>query len=222
MTVERCPIPCLDGVFVLDVSKSIGNQKNGAEPFNLMRNFILSTFDLVTISPNCSRAGLIIFANEARIEFNLNSYTDEASLMQALNDVTLKSIKKFRQDVGTNTPEVLTLLRTAAQDGSLGLNNEERIQIAVIITDGRPHIPATPEDAEPQTEEAGRLLRKAEIYERIYAIGVQGKGNKPIDRDVLKLITGDTELTFLVANFSTQAFEQVTAGIREEFCNNCE
>ena len=226
LIVGNCTIPCIDGVFVLDVSDSIGNAHNrGKEAFKLMKDFIARTFSLVNISSNCSRAGLIFFANDVKIQFNLDKYTNETSLRKALNDITLDSLEDFRKEKGTNTPEVLKLLKTAAQDGSLGLNmnNEDIIQVAIIITDGRPHIPGTKSDiVGNQTREAGRRLREEGIYEHIYAIGVQGKKKKQVNEGALKLITGDAESTFLIANFSVQAFEQAAANIREEFCNNCE
>ena len=219
----NCILPCIDGVFVFDVSNSIGDVgEEGTEAFNRMKDFMKMTFGLVNISPNCSRAGLILFARNIDIRFNLNEYTDLDSLQKALDNITLESVRRRK---GTNTPGVLRLLRTAAKDGSLGLNmnNEDIIQIAIVITDGRPHIQGMIQEVVGnQTRKDGEELRKAEIYEHIYAIGVQGRKDKEVDEDVLKLITGDIESTFLIANFSQQAFEQAAANIRGEFCNNCE
>ena len=212
--VEGCTIPCIDGVFVLDVSRSIPTE----EDFQLMKDFVAATFPLVNISANCSRAGLILFASDARIEFNLNEYTDEASLRSALDSVTLSGLGNFRR--GTNTPAALTLMRTAAENGSLGLR-DDRVQVAVVITDGRPSlrhigIPRARE-ADEQTEHAGNILRDANIYEQIYAIGIEG-GRGEI-RDTLRFIADPPELTFLIANFSQELFNEAAENTSRQFCD---
>ena len=214
--VEGCTIPCIDGVFILDVSQSIPTE----EDFQLMKDFVARTFPLVNISANCSRAGLILFASDARIEFNLNEYTDEASLRNALNNVTLRGVSanSFRQ--GTNTPAALNLMRTAAQDGSLGLR-DDRVQVAVVITGGRPSlrhigIPSARE-ADEQTEHAGNILHDADIYEQIYAIGIEG-GRGEI-RDTLRFIADPPELTFLIATFSQELFNETAENTSRQFCD---
>jgi len=212
--VEGCTIPCIDGVFVLDVSISIPSE----EDFQLMKDFVARTFPLVNISASCSRAGLILFASDARIEFDLNEYTDEASLRNALDSVTLSGLGNFRR--GTNTPAALTLMRTAAQDGSLGLR-DDRVQVAVVITDGRPnlrHIEIPREqDADELTEHASNILRDANIYEQIYAIGIVGGGGEI--RDTLRFIADPPELTFLIANFSEELFNETAENTSRQFCD---
>ena len=87
MTLEGCTAPCIDAVFVLDVSRSIETEQN----FQLMKNFITNTFNLMNISADCSRGGLIVFARDAEIMFNLKEYTDEASLRNAFDQITFIS-----------------------------------------------------------------------------------------------------------------------------------
>ena len=225
LIVEECTMPCFDGVFALDVSKSIGSGEDGEKRFNFMKNFISTTFDQVTISPNCSRAGLILFANDTKIKFNLSRYTDRPSLRSALNETTLSSISDFRQGGGTNTPGVLKLMKNAAEDGRLGLSKDNRIiQIAIVITDGRPHIHTNAMHARNQTKIAGNELRMAGIYEQIYAIGIEGttrKGGPSINKETLRLITGTNESTFLLNNFSNATFQEAAVNLSAAFCN-CE
>ena len=216
LILEECTIPCIDGVFVLDVSISIPNET----AFQLMKDFVAATFPLVNISANCSRAGLILFASDARIEFNLNEYTDEASLRNALDSVTLKGVRPKRFRKGTNTPAALNLMRTAAQDGSLGLR-DDRMQVAVVITDGRPNLKhigiSEKQDADERTEHAGNILCDANIYEQIYAIGIEGRGGKI--RDTLRFIADPPELTFLIANFSRELFNETAENTARQFCD---
>ena len=223
MIVENCKTPCIDGVFVLDVSRSLGNNVAAQAPFDVVKDFIARTINSVTISPTCSRAALLLFANSAKILFNLNSQfnTDNATLQEALNDIRLTDadISDFRQSAGTNTPKVLELLRKeSAPNGSLGVDNENRVQIAIIITDGRPSLVGV-DNIDSQTEEAGRLLREEGIYEQIYAIGVQGRSDRPINDTILERITGSSETAFLIDDFRTASFQNITRDITAEFCN---
>ena len=185
-----------------------------------MKDFVAATFDLMTIAPNCSRVGLILFASDARIEFNLTEYTDEASLQNALNNVTLRNLRAndFRQ--GTNTPAALDLMRTAAEDGRLGLSND-RQRIAVLITDGRPsldHIrPTPPEVADQLTEQAGNRLHRSGAYDEIYAIGIQG-GRGEI-RDTLRFIADSPDRVFPLESFSQELFREAADNITRQFCD---
>ena len=224
LILEGCTIPCIDGVFVLDVSNSIPSE----DAFQLMKNFVAATFPLVNISANCSRAGLILFAGDARIEFNLDEYTDEASLRNALDNVTLRGVRANRFRQGTNTPAALDLLRTAAEDGSLGLsdNRQRIVRIAVFITDGRPslnHIrPTRPEEADQLTEQAGNRLHRSGAYDEIYAIGIQG-GRGEI-RDTLRFIADSPDRIFSIESFSVELFEEAAVNISRQFCDrkrNC-
>ena len=218
LIVEMCQ--CIDGVFVLDVSQSIGQDE---EAFNLMKKLMVETFSLVNFSPNCSRAALVLFASDVNLKFNLTAHANITSLWKTLNDTTLDSLKKFRKNRGTNTADALTLLRTAAQNGSLGVDNEDSEQIAVIITDGRPHTSQAQKDkgilmnAKRRTRNASKYLGEAGIYERIYAIGIQGDEKKPINKQTLNIIAGNSESTFLLTNFTANEFEEVAENIR--FCD---
>jgi len=94
LIVEMCQ--CIDGVFVLDVSKSIGFTAQAEEAFNLMKNLMVETFNLVNFSPNCSRAAQMLFASNATLKFNLTAHANITSLNKTLNDITLGSLAKFR------------------------------------------------------------------------------------------------------------------------------
>ena len=221
--VERCTGRCIDGVFALDVSKSIGNPRKDSRAegrFNLMKNVTITTFERINISSNCNRVGLFLFAKDARLEFNLSAHTDLTSLQAALDNLTLRSIEDFRKDPGTNTPGVLNLIKTTAEDGSLGLNNES-IQIAVVITDGRPHMRGTSRTvARNQTEAASNALNDTGIFEQIFAVGINGtsKDGMEIDEDTLRLITGDEESTFLLSSFDSDVIQEVARNLSSALC----
>ena len=89
-----------------------------------MKYFVARTFPFVT---NCSRSRLILFASDARIEFDLNEHTDEASLRDALDSIKLSELSDIRKSSGTNTSGVLNLMRTAAKDDQFGLNHDSMV-----------------------------------------------------------------------------------------------
>ena len=154
----------MDGVFVLDISQSIGNESN----FELMKDFVKSTLPLVNISAECSHAAVVLFAANATIMFNLSKYTDVTNLANAINEIRYSNFTKETR-TGTNSPAALDLIRIAGKDGTLGLR-DGFVHIGVFITDGRPHLKhinsgIKGEEANRMTRIAGKRLHEAEIYE---------------------------------------------------------
>ena len=213
LTVESCagPVPCMDAVFVLDISISINNDDN----FNLMKNIVTSTFPVVNVSAECSHAAVILFAREATIRFNLNEYTDETSLKKAVDEIVYSGIDEEVRN-GTNTPAALDLLRIAGSNGSLGLR-DDILHIGVVITDGRPNLKhKNVGNGKKRTKIAGNKLHKKKIYNQIYAIGIEGK--RPLG-NTLRLIADPKELVFSIAGFKKGQFTQLRENITRELCN---
>ena len=211
--VVGCTIPCMDAVFVLDVSVSIQNEEN----FQLMKDLVRSTFDMADISENCSRAAVMLFARQAWISFTLNDHLDKNSLQNALDQIRYDEISRYNH-TGTNTPAALNLMLTAAQDGTLGLRND-MVHIAMFITDGRPnikHLGIPNNMAIEATETAANELHGSEIYDQIYAIGIEG--TKPIGR-TLNYIAEPSSLVFPISGFNAALFEELGRNITLEFCN---
>ena len=131
-----------------------------------------------------------------------------------------KKLRKFRY--GTNTPAAINLMQTAAENGTLGLSNdrEHTPRIAVFITDGKPslgYLNINQTKAYQMTKDAGKSLHDANIYDVIYAVGIQGK--KGEIRDTLGFIADPPQHTFSIANFSEQLFNETTENITRQFCD---
>ena len=186
-----------------------------------MKDFVAGTFSIVNISADCSRAALILFASDAFISFDLNKYTTERGLRNALDRIQLSDFKRKSVRRGTNTPAVLDLLRVASRNGSLGEFNDDNVHIALVVTDGRPNLKHIDKkidqtDAHQRTERAGNLLHQAKIFDQIYAVGIEGK--HPI-MDTLRFIADPPSLTFTIASFNESFFNQAGLEIAREFCN---
>ena len=93
-----------------------------------MREFIEDFVLVMKIGPKNSRVAVIIFNQAALLHFNLNAFTDKETLI-----MSIRNLPYFGG--GTDIPEALNLLRTTAQNGSLGIKHENR-QIAIFLTDG--------------------------------------------------------------------------------------
>ena len=200
---------------MLDVSISIGSDTN----FNLMKELVKGTFPLVNVSLECSHAAVILFASDAWIRFDLNEHTDINSLTQAVDEIVYSDISEERR-TGTNTPDALDLLRTAGRSSMLGLR-DGFIHICVFITDGRPNLKHIDQninqgEANEITEVAGNRLHGAEIYDQIYAIGIEG--NKPLGQ-TLEYIADPESLVLQVDGFNQAIFEQLARDLADQFCD---
>ena len=113
-----------DITFVLDTSGSISSTS-----FQYVREFIEDIVLEMNIGPNNSRVAVIIFNEDAELYFNMNAFNDTDSLIMSIHNLPYFG-------GGTDIPEALNLLRTTAQDGSLGIRHNNR-QIAIFLTDGQ-------------------------------------------------------------------------------------
>ena len=205
----------LDIVFVLDVSISIEDEEN----FQLMKDFIMNSTNLVTVGLNDSLAAVILFARHAWINFTLTEYTDKTSFLNAVNQIRYNEISKY-DHTGTNTPEALDLLRTAAQDGRLGLRNDTD-KIVVFITDGRPntnHLGYSIEQAKMDTKTAANKLHELSIYDQFYVVGI--KGHRGLSHEILRTIAGssNSSVIFNIDNFTNDLFSKLTKDFATSLC----
>ena len=205
----------MDAVFVLDVSISIKTEEN----FQFMKDFVTSTLSLLNITAECSHAAVMLFAGEAWVRFDLNEYTDLDSVTYAVNNITYFGISKERR-TGTNTPAALDLLLNAGQDGTLGLR-DDFVHIVLFITDGRQNLKHIDRgidltEANQRTEVAGIRLHDSEIYDQIYAIGIEG--SKPLGQ-TLDFIADPKSLVYPIAGFDEDLFAELGSDIAEQFCD---
>ena len=108
----------------------------------------------------------------------------------------------------------------AGQNGTLRLRDDV-LHIGVVITDGLPflrHIDRsiTQQQANQITADAANRLRETEVYDQIYAIGIEGRDSLG---DTLKFIADPESLQFPVAGFDDDLFMRLGRDIAEEFCD---
>jgi len=217
-----CEIPCADIVYVVDISISIGGEGN----FRLVKDFINNTFDVVNISPTCSRAAVVLFARDATINFTLGEHPDRASAEEALYQIIITEYARGKGDVrhGTNTPAALNLLRERSQELGVRPNVPS---VVLFITDGNPWVPSIRENKnltkqemreleDERTKNAANRLKNSGIYHEIWAIGIENKkGNLG---DTLSIIAKPSNRTFDVSGFNESVFNELEQRIIDQFC----
>ena len=177
MLFTDCNNAGIDLVFVLDGSSSIGKRR-----YQLQREFAETVASVLTIGPQDSLVGAIVFSSSAFIQFNLQQHTNATTLLPALNPGLLYP------SMATNTAQALLLLLSSAEDGTMGIR-DGRTHIAIVVTDD--------DRRSSDTRTAASTLHAAGIYQ-VYAAGF-GIANV----DELNDIASDPSLVSFTTTFDT-------------------
>ena len=186
-------------VLVLDDSKSI-KKKNW--PFII--NFAASVATSLDIGLNNSLMGVILFGGDAIIHFNARQYLDQASLVEAINNI------EYRKYNGTNTWLALDLLHESSQPNGAMMLREDFPAIAIVVTDGRSHNHIT-------TKIAAQKLHDSKIFDQVYAVGIGSK----IENEDLRSIASDSSLTFHLKTFEKSLFNELLHNLSQQLCDIC-
>ena len=206
-----------DIVFVLDVSKSIGNDEN----FRKVTKFASNMSRIFNIGLNDSLVGMMLFARHSNVHFHVQENTNEDDLTEAIDSIVYSEIPELDR-TGTNIPEALDLLRTAGRSGGeLRLRDDPTTaKIVVLVTDGRPNTKdltgnSWQQDAQ-NTENAAARLHESDVYDQVYAIGI--RGNKDINFVELEYIASDPSLVYIIDDFDEQLFESLRQNLTNAVC----
>ena len=181
-------------VFVIDTSGSIGSSR-----FQLIREFTANiSAELIRNSPR-SAVGVILFDNNARIQFTLQTYTSLNSLLSAINNLP------YNDGPSTDTAEALTLLLSTAQNGVLGLRSDSS-KVAIVITDGQ-------SSSRTATLSAAIALHVSNIFD-VYAVGVDGAYLPELEG-----IASSPEFVFFTSSFNSTGLQQLQDKIIPQLCD---
>ena len=208
----------VDLTFVLDVSVSIG----GDEHFDNIKAFVKSISQFINIGMNESLVGVVLYAHDAWIKFDLQQYLVKSDLIEAIDRIVYSNISKLNH-TGTNTPAALQLLGTAGEiGGPLRLRHEpNKLKIAVFVTDGRTNTKDQTNNTRSQdryeTKVAAKKLHKLKIYDHIYTVGI--RGNREVDFEELNYIATDESQVFIIDDFSIELLMGVRRTLIDLVCN---
>jgi len=186
-----------DVTLVLDVSVSV-HRKVGIEP---IRSFIAKVVEFLDIGETRSLVGLIYFAGEASVAFDLQQYKTKRALISALKN------REYPKERGSQFVPVLQLLHETAHNTSMGFRPDYP-NIAIVITEGEL------KDSDSQLQKAAKEFHVQQWYQ-LFIVGI---GN--VDQDQLETVTGDPSLVYLVDKLDEQAREQAVHNLSLQLCKS--
>ena len=178
----------IDVCVVIDSSGSIrDNNQGNVDNWSLQLEFLSRLVDLFTIGADATKVGAVVFSDQVRLAFSLDTYTDAQSIKDAILGLGYLGGT-------TNTPEGLRVTREQCFNQGNG-DRPGVLNLAIFISDGVPH---PPERRDPAIREAEALKGVASVI----AIGV----SNVIDRDLLRIISSSPQIEnqnwFSVVDFS--------------------
>lgn len=169
LSAPRCESQ-VDLCFVIDSSGSIrDNNPPSGNPDNwqLQLDFLTSLVRAFSVGQDATRVGAVVFSEQVRLVFALNTYFTAAEINQAL-----LSIQYLGQT--TNTPEALRITRTQCFSSANG-DRPNVPNLAIVVTDG---VPFPANRRQPALDEADQLCALATVI----PIGITNN----IDADFLR------------------------------------
>ena len=157
ITIAALPCDQEDIVFLVDSSGSI--QRNN---WQTVRDFIKNIVRDYTIGPSNVRVGLAIFGNDVQPIFQLNAYSTQYEILNAIDTMPFL-------DQTTNTPAAIRYMRTTMFTSQNG-DRSFAPNAAIIITDGVPRVPNDVNEARRLTLQEANLARRQGI--NMFAVGI--------------------------------------------------
>ena len=157
ITIAALPCDQEDIVFLVDSSGSI--QRNN---WQTVRDFIKNIVRDYTIGPSNVRVGLAIFGNDVQPIFQLNAYSTQYEILNAIDTMPFL-------DQTTNTPAAIRYMRTTMFTSQNG-DRSFAPNAAIIITDGVPRVPNDVNEARRLTLQEADLSRRQGI--NMFAVGI--------------------------------------------------
>uniref|UniRef100_A0A669PT78 VWFA domain-containing protein n=1 Tax=Phasianus colchicus TaxID=9054 RepID=A0A669PT78_PHACC len=140
-----------DIVFLVDESSKIGSKN-----FQLIRAFLLKVVNALDIAPSNVRVGLVLYSNEPRLEFTLDTFKDKLEILNYLKNLPYRGGQPY-------TGLAIEFLRNKVFTQEAGSRKKQGVQqIAVVITDGQ--------SLDDYTEPASKLRRESIT---VYAVGIK-------------------------------------------------
>ena len=169
----------VDLCFVIDSSGSIrdNNPRDGSyDNYELQLQFLTALVNAFTVGLDATRVGAILFSEQVRLQFALNTY-DTASAISA----ALLAIPYLGQT--TNTPEALLQTRTQCFNRANG-DRPDVDNLAIVVTDG---VPFPDSRRSPALDEA-KALRDSGVT--VISIGITDN----IDVDFLREMSSPPQI----------------------------
>ncbi|XP_061459649.1 matrilin-2 isoform X2 [Rhineura floridana] len=191
-TCRRCTEGPVDLVFVIDGSKSLGENN-----FEIVKEFVLGILDTLTISPKAARVGLIQYSTQVRTEFTLKQFSTAKDMKKAV--AQMKYMGKGSM-TGLALKQMTERSFTEAE-GARRLSAKVP-RVSIVFTDGR---------AQDEVSEWATKARQRGIT--LYAIGV----GKAIEEELREIASDPPDKhLFYAEDFS--AMEEISEKLQKRIC----
>ena len=182
-------------MFVIDSSYD-----TGIFQFQMIREFVNNVAINLKLGAPDNSIGVILYDHTARIQFNLEAYTNFTTLSPAINPGL-----PFSNRYGRDTAAALRLLLSSAQNGSLGIRNDTS-NIAIVITGG-------PSNNQTSLQSAAAALHAANIFD-VYAIGFGS-----VNTNELNMIASDPDFVYFTYFNNSDFVEELKMNVTDELCS---
>ncbi|NWV62189.1 MATN2 protein, partial [Malurus elegans] len=191
-TCRRCTEGPIDLVFVIDGSKSLGEDN-----FEIVKEFVIGILDTLEISPKAARVGLLQYSTEVRTEFTLRQFSSAKDMKKAVSQMKYMGRGSM---TGLALRQLFERSFTETEGARPFSANVPRISI--VFTDGR---------AQDEVSEWATRAKQRGII--IYAIGI----GKAIEEELLEIASEPSYKHLFYAEDFT-ALEDISEELRAQIC----
>ncbi|NWZ74801.1 MATN2 protein, partial [Poecile atricapillus] len=191
-TCRRCTEGPIDLVFVIDGSKSLGEDN-----FEIVKQFVSGILDTLEISPKAARVGLLQYSTEVRTEFTLRQFSSAKDMKKAVSQMKYMGRGSM---TGLALRQMSERSFTETEGARPSSANVPRI--AIVFTDGR---------AQDEVSEWATRAKQRGII--IYAIGI----GKAIEEELLEIASEPSYKHLFYAEDFT-ALEDISEELRAQIC----
>ena len=158
----------------------------------MLKTFVSDLIRRLPVGPEATRVAVVVFSNRGSLEFNLDTHTDRASLLAAVDTIS------YPQGL-TNIAEAL---RIARQEVFVDARPNVK-KLVILLTDGMPTVEQN------QTIPEARLLKMQDVT--IETIGITSM----IEFELLERIASNASNVRMVEDFSdlSSVVEQITSEV---------
>ncbi|XP_074068932.1 uncharacterized protein LOC141506250 [Macrotis lagotis] len=198
-----CTINCKDIpmelVFVINSPESMG-----PENLEVIKDFVISLVDRVTIGRNATRIALVLYGSEVQLRFGLDRFIAKQDVKQAIRKISYMGKSTYTG----------TAIHKATREAFWGARTGVR-KVAVVITDGQ-----TEKSEAIRLEAAVREAHAANI--EIYAIGILNTSDPRHYEFVreLNLIASDPDREHMYLSDSFNTLSDLEFKLANQFCAN--
>ncbi|NXN77437.1 MATN4 protein, partial [Bombycilla garrulus] len=191
-TCRRCTEGPIDLVFVIDGSKSLGEDN-----FEIVKQFVSGILDTLEISPKAARVGLLQYSTEVRTEFTLRQFSSAKDMKKAVSQMKYMGRGSMTGLALRHMSERSFTETEGARPFSANVP-----RISIVFTDGR---------AQDEVSEWATRAKQRGII--IYAIGI----GKAIEEELLEIASEPSYKHLFYAEDFT-ALEDISEELRAQIC----